>query len=59
MYTAAGEKFADADLIGCPYRVVVSDRTLRKDSVEVKKRGSEEISIVSLSTLLEFFSQSV
>ena len=36
---SAGEKFADADLIGIQVRVVVSERTLAKDSVEIKKRG--------------------
>ena len=35
----AGEKFADADLIGIPFRVVVSEKTLKEDSVEIKKRG--------------------
>jgi len=37
-----GEKFADADLIGLPYRVVVSERTLEKKSVEIKKRDQKE-----------------
>ncbi len=33
----AGEKFADADLIGIPLRMVVSDKTLETGSVEVKR----------------------
>lgn len=33
----AGEKFADSDLIGIPWRVVVSDKTLAAGGVEVKK----------------------
>ena len=36
---SAGEKFAEADLLGIPYRVVVSEKTLAKNSVEVKERG--------------------
>ena len=47
--TSTGEKFADADLIGCPIRLVVSERTLEQDSVEVKKRGEEKKELVKLS----------
>lgn len=49
----AGEKFMDADLIGCPYRVVVSDNTLAKNSVEVKKRSSNEIKIIKINELVK------
>ena len=40
----AGEKFADADLIGVPVRVTVGKRTLQDDAVDVKDRrtGTEE-----------------
>ena len=51
----AGEKFADADLIGCPVRVVVSQKTLAKDSVEVKKRGSKECDIIKLNEVINYF----
>jgi prolyl-tRNA synthetase len=39
-----GEKFADADLIGCPIRVVVGKKTLEDDAVDVRWRttGEEE-----------------
>src|SRR4030042_6035752 len=36
-----GVKLADADLIGGPERWVVSETTLKKDSVEVKNRGEK------------------
>ena len=51
-----GEKFADADLIGIPYRIVVSERTLKIDSVELKKRGSEEVEMVGIEKLISKFS---
>ena len=35
---SAGEKFADADLLGMPYRVVVSERSIKDGGIEVKKR---------------------
>jgi len=46
----AGEKFADSDLIGLPYRVVVSKRT--EDKFEMKKRNEAKTSFVSLEELL-------
>lgn len=49
----AGEKFADADLIGCPYRVVVSQKTLEKNCVEVKKRNSEKAELVKTAELVK------
>ena len=44
----AGEKFADSDLIGIPKRVVISEKTLKTDSVEVKNRGDEKIKIIPI-----------
>lgn len=49
----AGEKFADADLIGCPVRLVVSNKTLEKESIELKKRNSKEIQLVKLTELIK------
>jgi len=37
-----GEKFADADLIGIPYRFVVSEKTVASGQVECKKRTEEK-----------------
>lgn len=47
-----GEKFADADLIGCPIRLVISNKTLEKDSVELKHRNSKEFKLLKLTELL-------
>lgn len=41
-----GEKFADAELIGLPYRVVVSDKTLANGQVEVTKRTTGETKLL-------------
>jgi prolyl-tRNA synthetase len=48
---SAGEKFADADLIGIPIRVVVSEKSLKVEGVEVKKRSEMKTKIVSASEL--------
>jgi len=34
-----GVKFKDIDLIGIPYRIVISKRTLEAGELEFKKRG--------------------
>lgn len=49
---SAGNKFADADLIGIPIRLVISERTLRKDSVEIKMRQAEEYEMVKISEII-------
>ncbi|MFN8472042.1 MAG: proline--tRNA ligase [Anaerolineae bacterium] len=46
-----GIKFADADLIGAPVRVTVSQRSLRQGGVEVKPRREGIVETVSLDDL--------
>jgi prolyl-tRNA synthetase len=43
---SAGVKFADADLIGIPYRVTVSKRSLKERSVELKPRAADEAELI-------------
>lgn len=50
---SAGEKFADSDLIGCPYRVVVSRKSLEKGGYELSNRHSGEQKIVTHEDLLK------
>jgi prolyl-tRNA synthetase len=47
--TRAGEKFADYDLVGVPYRLVVSKKT--GDKIEFKKRSEKDTSLVTLEDL--------
>ncbi len=42
----AGEKFADADLIGLPLRIVISEKSLKAGGVEVKKRDGKKSEII-------------
>ncbi len=39
---SAGEKFANADLLGLPYRVIVSDKTLKEGKFELTERATGE-----------------
>lgn len=48
-----GEKFADAELLGIPHRVVISEKTLEQGGVEYKSRTSDEITVLSVEQLLQ------
>jgi len=50
-----GEKFAEADLIGIPYRVVISKRTLSKGCVEVKRRDENKAELVKIDSIVSKF----
>ena len=52
---SAGEKFADSDLIGIPYRIVISKKSLEAGGVEVKKRDEKESKVVSKEEALTLF----
>lgn len=43
----AGEKFADADLIGIPYQIVISERGNADGTVEIKERKTGKMEKVS------------
>jgi prolyl-tRNA synthetase len=47
----AGEKFADADLIGCPWRVTVGRKTLEDGAVDVRRRATGEERRVAIADL--------
>jgi prolyl-tRNA synthetase len=47
----AGEKFADADLIGCPWRVTVGRKTLEDGAVDLRRRESGEERRVAIADL--------
>ena len=51
-----GEKFADSDLLGVPYRVVVSARSMKENGVELKKRNEEKGRVISAEELLKLLS---
>ena len=49
-----GEKMADADLFGCPYRVLISPKSIVAGGAEIKRRGSSEAVIVDLKKVGEY-----
>jgi len=48
-----GEKLGDADLIGIPYRIIVSGKSLEAGGVEFKKRNSSEAEVISMEEVLD------
>ncbi|MDP3051883.1 MAG: His/Gly/Thr/Pro-type tRNA ligase C-terminal domain-containing protein, partial [bacterium] len=50
----AGEKFADADLIGIPYRVVISKKTFAENKIELKNRSENKTQLVSKDELIKY-----
>jgi prolyl-tRNA synthetase len=49
----AGEKFADADLMGIPYRVVVSPKLVADGRLELKARTGNETRLVAAEDIIE------
>jgi len=47
----AGVKFSDVDLLGIPWRLVISEKT--KSDVEIKKRSPKESRVISLDKAIE------
>jgi len=54
-----GEKFADADLIGIPWRVVVNSKTVTSGKYEIKSRSSDEADYVDKQNLVNQMSRIV
>lgn len=50
---SAGVKFNDADLLGMPLQVVVGERNLKENAVEIKIRRTDERDKVSIDNLVE------
>ena len=49
-----GEKFAEADLIGIPLRIVISERTLKENSAELKQRSENKIKLIKLEQVKNY-----
>lgn len=54
-----GQKFSDADLIGCPWRVLISEKSLAAGGLEIKNRKQEKGEVISLEQLITKFKHNV
>jgi prolyl-tRNA synthetase len=48
-----GVKFKDADIIGIPLRLTVGEKNLKHGKVEIKQRGSGEVTLVNIKEASE------
>lgn len=48
-----GAKFADAELMGIPYRITVSDRLIEKEKLELSERSSGEMTLLTKEELFD------
>jgi len=51
---SAGEKMAGADLIGLPYRIVISPKTLAESKVELKLRRESDVKLIPEDKLCNY-----
>lgn len=49
----AGEKFADADLLGMPYQIIVSEKNITSGKLEIKNRQTGEVKMIPLEEISE------
>jgi prolyl-tRNA synthetase len=53
LYDDRGEKagfmFSDADLLGIPFRLIISPKTLAEGKVELKRRGEKDAELVEIA----------
>jgi prolyl-tRNA synthetase len=52
-----GEKFRDADLIGIPYRLVVSEKASENGGVEIKHRATGTVEFMDPARVVAHFSE--
>ena len=55
----AGFKFKDAELVGIPYRVVVSEKLIADGKVEIKERKSGDTEIIDINDAIKYVSEKI
>ena len=51
----AGVKFAEAELIGIPYQIIVSERGLKNNTIELVERGKDGNQDISIDAIKSYF----
>lgn len=51
---SAGIKLNDSDLLGIPFRLVLSPKTQEKDSIELKMRNSDKVELIKISKMEDY-----
>ncbi len=55
---SAGNKLADADLLGMPWRIVLSEKTLKEKQAEIKERGDANAKMLKLNEVVSHLANS-
>ena len=55
----AGVQFADADLLGVPFRIILSKRNVANGKVEFKRRGEKDSCLVDIGHSVTYAKQSI
>jgi prolyl-tRNA synthetase len=55
----AGFMFNDADLVGIPFRIIMSPKTLAAGVVEFKRRGEKDAQLIKLVELADFVAETI
>ena len=55
----AGGKFKDADLLGIPLRVTLSERGLKENLVELKERAGAEVKMIAVQEAVTFITHRI
>jgi prolyl-tRNA synthetase len=50
---STGARLGDADLLGIPHRIVISERTLESNSLEYKKRSENDVKMMSRTEFVQ------
>ncbi len=56
-HVGAGEKLNDADLLGMPMRVLISEKSILAGGVEIKERKSEQSEVITREQLMTMYSK--
>ncbi|MBU3918454.1 hypothetical protein KKC63_00885 [Patescibacteria group bacterium] len=51
---STGEKFAESDLLGIPFKIIISKKTLEKDSVEIEQRDGKKSQLIKIKDAMNF-----
>ena len=57
--TSPGVKFNDADLLGIPYRLTVSSRSLSKGGIEIKSRVNDSVQVIAAHQVIDYLTQTI
>ncbi|HDQ23004.1 MAG TPA: prolyl-tRNA synthetase [Candidatus Uhrbacteria bacterium] len=56
---SAGIKLNDADLLGLPLRLVLSEKTLKNNSIELKSRNLDRIELIKIDKIVKYLEDSL